>query len=283
MISIIIPNYNSPVIGGTISSLLDQNYNKPFEILIIGRDKYNLVSKFKDKRVRAINTPKRAGPSEGRNIGVKAARGGTILFLDADCIAPRGWISSLVSQKYPIVVGSMELKSTSFWKSCDNFIHFNNISRDLRSGATNLVCTNNMKIPKNCLLEVGGFDEKLITGEDLDLSLNLKDNGHRFYFNNKSYVYHIPIRGSFSDILMHSYSWGKNSMPVRMKHMGKSHLKFLFNANYILFIAPFASLYLTFKTFSRPMNMKYSHFAIFYFISKMAWFMGAYKGLKCRP
>ncbi|MBU2637748.1 MAG: glycosyltransferase [Nanoarchaeota archaeon] len=282
MISIIIPNYNSPVIGETINSLLNQNFEGHFEIIIVGKDKYHIIPRFKDKKIRAIYPRNRTNPAEGRNIGLKAARGDIILFLDADCIAPQNWMNSLVSKQELIVVGGVELNSANFWKTCDNFIHLNNLSRHLKSGATNLICTINMKIPKKVLLEVGGFDENLITGEDLDLSLNLKKRGYKFYFNTDSYVYHIPIRNSFSDILKHSYSWGLNSMSVRLKHMGGAYLTFLFNTKMLLFIAPFVSLYLTFKTFSRLKNIRYIYFSLFYFLSKMAWFIGAYQGLKCR-
>ena len=45
-LSIIIPNLHSPIIDQTIESLLRQETNYSFEIIVVGQDKFQLVNKY---------------------------------------------------------------------------------------------------------------------------------------------------------------------------------------------------------------------------------------------
>jgi glycosyltransferase involved in cell wall biosynthesis len=107
LVSIIIPVYNvEPYIEDCILSVLNQTY-KSIEVIAIddcSTDKSievlkdAIVGHPKSDTVRIIeNTENSLGPSEARNIGIRAAKGEYIFFLDSDDELPLDSIESLIS------------------------------------------------------------------------------------------------------------------------------------------------------------------------------------------
>lgn len=90
-ISVIIPNYNtSGLISQTLESLLAQTYTN-WEALIVDDcstdNSVEIIKSYvqKDKRIRLIQcTINNGGPAVPRNIGIAAAQGDYIAFLDSD-------------------------------------------------------------------------------------------------------------------------------------------------------------------------------------------------------
>ena len=88
IISVIIPVYNvSDYIKKCISSVINQTYLN-IEIIVIDDfsqdDSISKVREFKDSRIKIINNTKHRGVSATRNIGIDAAKGEFIIFLDSD-------------------------------------------------------------------------------------------------------------------------------------------------------------------------------------------------------
>lgn len=88
MISVIIPSYNyGGLIGRCISSILSQTYNN-LEIIIV--DNYSsdetiqVISEFKDDRIKLIQIHNNGCIAKSRNEGIKHANGKYIAFCDAD-------------------------------------------------------------------------------------------------------------------------------------------------------------------------------------------------------
>src|SRR5512139_3828680 len=94
-VSIIIPNLHSPVIGETLTSLERQTYQGAFEVIVVGQDRYGLVKE--REGVKHIVTPEPASPAKARNIGIQAAKGDILVFIDADCVAASDWLSCLLA------------------------------------------------------------------------------------------------------------------------------------------------------------------------------------------
>ncbi len=88
LVSIIMPAYNrADTISAAIASVLAQTYPH-FELLVVDDGSNDgtadVVKSFKDERVRLIEGPGRSGVSEARNIGLRAAKGDLIAYLDSD-------------------------------------------------------------------------------------------------------------------------------------------------------------------------------------------------------
>ncbi|GLI56799.1 glycosyl transferase [Propionigenium maris DSM 9537] len=88
--SIITPMYNAEqYIGETICSILDQTYANWEAIVIDDNSTDNgaeIVEKFveKDSRIKLIKLQENVGGAVARNMGIKAAKGDYIAFLDSD-------------------------------------------------------------------------------------------------------------------------------------------------------------------------------------------------------
>ena len=96
MISIVIPTYNSEKF---MPNLLDSVFNNGIEdmevIIVDDRSNDDTVKIAKSYPVRVIELEKNEGPAKARNIGVRAAKGDIIFFLDSDVIVLDGTIKEV--------------------------------------------------------------------------------------------------------------------------------------------------------------------------------------------
>ena len=87
-VSVIIPTYNrAELLDEAIRSVLGQSYEN-LEIIIVDDGSTDntreVVGSIRDKRIKYIWTDNWGGPARPRNIGIRAAQGNFIAFLDAD-------------------------------------------------------------------------------------------------------------------------------------------------------------------------------------------------------
>lgn len=91
-------HYGVHLLSRTIESIYNQCPPDGSEILIVDTGLPNhirleLLDRF--KRVRIVDAPK-AGYFQAKNIGYNKASGSIVVFLDSDCIASDGWLTSIV-------------------------------------------------------------------------------------------------------------------------------------------------------------------------------------------
>ncbi|MCU6673728.1 glycosyltransferase family 2 protein [Leclercia adecarboxylata] len=101
LVSIVMPAYNrEDTIPAAITSVLAQTYPH-FELIIIddgsSDSTADIVRGFDDERIRLIEGPGRSGVSEARNIGLRAAKGNLIAYLDSDNTWQPEYLSAMVS------------------------------------------------------------------------------------------------------------------------------------------------------------------------------------------
>ncbi|MFQ1820875.1 glycosyltransferase [Aeromonas veronii] len=101
LVSIIMPAYNrEDTIPAAITSVLAQTYPY-FELIIVDDGSTDgtikVVEEFMDERVRLLRGPGRSGVSEARNIGLRAAKGELIAYLDSDNTWQPEYLSAMVA------------------------------------------------------------------------------------------------------------------------------------------------------------------------------------------
>ena len=179
-VSVIIPAYNrSNYILEAIQSVLEQKYAS-IEIIIVDDgstdDTKDKVLPFVGKEWIRYIYQKNKGRSAARNKGLVAAKGDYITFLDSDDIFEPGKIEIQVDylRRHPEVGlvhgGYIKFDDSGRDLGYRNPIYFKgDIYPDMLLYWSSLLATPAVMLPKKVIEEIGGFDESLYIGEDLDL------------------------------------------------------------------------------------------------------------------
>lgn len=182
MFSVVIPLYNKELsITNTVQSVLDQTYQN-FEIVIINDgstdSSIKAVEAINDNRIRLIHQENQ-GVSAARNRGIKEAKYEWIAFLDGDDLWEPNHLEEV--NKMMVIYSDEKVFVTSFVYS-DNrpmFKHprqtpiFKIENYFKETIKESLMWTSVAVVNKRCFDSVGGFNEILKYGEDLELWLRL--------------------------------------------------------------------------------------------------------------
>lgn len=172
-VSVILSTRNA---GETLENCLKSIKNQsssPHEIIIVDRNSTDNTVAIAKKYTQAVfnHGPER---SAQRNFGVTYAQGDYLLFVDADMELTKDVIteaSDIVRQKPEVKALSIPEKSfgVGFWSEVKAF------ERSFYLGETDLEAPR--FIEKKIFEKVGGYDEKLVAGEDWDLANRLRGKG----------------------------------------------------------------------------------------------------------
>ncbi len=156
----------------------------------------------------SLLTEPRSGASAARNAGTSVARADRILFLGDDTRpADEGLVADHVRalSERPgkrVVMGAcvwapgVEVTPVMEWLERTGKSHDYAIFQRGEGELINLY-SNNLSLPREALLEVGGFDERFpqYGWEDYDLALRLADRGYRLCFLAELVVHHDHTSG----------------------------------------------------------------------------------------
>jgi glycosyltransferase involved in cell wall biosynthesis len=201
--SIIIPVYNRPEeVDELLESLSKQTY-LDFEVLLIEDGsslKCDLVAqKYSDSLTIRYYYKDNSGRSETRNYGMEKAKGEYFVFFDSDCVIPPFYfekIKKTLSDNYTDSYGGPDKADESF----------NDLQKAISFSMTSFLTTGGIRGSKGAKLEkfvprtfnmgfskevyetVGGFKDMF--GEDIDLSLRIRNKGYTCQLISDAFVYH---------------------------------------------------------------------------------------------
>jgi mycofactocin glycosyltransferase len=171
--------------------------------------------------VNLIPLASNLGQSAARNRGAAAARGEIIACIDSDCTAEPSWLRDLVpyfQDSRNVLVGGFV---DSFYRET-RLDRYEEALSPLNMGQAALVGsgsasdfyvpTCNMLVRRDVYLQVGGLDETLRVGEDVDLCWRLKEKGYRLLYVPKGHVKH-KHRNRFLATFRRRFDYG-TSEPV---------------------------------------------------------------------
>ena len=198
MISVIIPTLNaSRSIRDCLDALRAQSIGPDeFELLVVdngSRDDTVLIAKEFTEHVTSCPD---VAVGKLRNEGAKLAGGSILAFIDADCIASPGWLEGAraalaeggvaVGNKYDRPVDTRWIEA--LWLG------------DVTPGRhrTSELWSGNLVVGRDVFLACGGFDETLVSYEDVDLSRALAQRGPLF-FDDRVRVVHTGGPWSLTD------------------------------------------------------------------------------------
>jgi cellulose synthase/poly-beta-1,6-N-acetylglucosamine synthase-like glycosyltransferase len=256
-ISIIVPAFNEEaVIGECVDSLLNLDYPEQLlEIIVIddaSTDRTNeILSSF--SRIRVLSGGHQ-GPSAARNRAIKLAKGEFIAFTDADCIVPPEWLKELMRgfesnliagvggiQKPRRDASEMELLVDEVFNLLGIVANYSRKKSQLGLIDHNASC--NVIYRKSVLLQLGGFDEALWPGEDVELDYRITKAGYRLVQNPNVAVWHKrPNNFTQFNAMMYKYGQAQAYLVLRYGPFRKIH--------FIPFVLPIAMLLFCSSTFT---------------------------------
>lgn len=282
-ISIIVPNLHSPIIDKVLRSVISQPNDLSYEIIVVGKDKYNLVKEFPD--VHFIDTGRPVGASTARNIGIKHAKGEWLFFIDADCIAQPGWLTTLsraMAEGWKVVGGGVSTPEEPFWRLVYNLSMFYGELTSREEKVRKFMPTLNLAVHKEVIQNVGLMDESLPRGQDIDWTSRMTLAGYDLLFKPAASVEHLPERKDFRTLRKFVYKSGYYMIRVRRRYPE------IFKTPELLqrplawrLLGPFIALYITIKIFLQSSEVR-QHLKIlpFIYLQKLSWCYGAAKSLK---
>lgn len=201
-VSIVVPVYNrAHEIGPCLESLLKLNYPALQREIIVVDDasRDHTVSVVETYDVRLITQPKNRGQSAARNVGVQAAKGEIIAFIDSDCTADPDWLRELIpyfhDPRLALVGGYVDtphgISRLDLYEAVHSPLNMGT-KRVVGKGEDSIfyVPTCNMLLRKKIYMQTGGLDERLRVGEDVDFCWKLMAMGHRLLYTPEGPVKH---------------------------------------------------------------------------------------------
>ncbi len=198
-VSIVVLTYNRKnLLNKCILSLLQQTY-EGFEIIIL--DEFSndgtgdLIKDFcKNNSNITLLQREKKGLGYGRNMGIIAATGDIIAFIDDDEEAHKNWlyngVQALKQNNADVVLGAIYYPNGDLFKDI--------------SSTTLIWATANIFYRKKVIKEVGMFDEKFVFGsEDVDLGLRVFKNGYKMVVSEKAKTYHPQVESSHIASFVH--------------------------------------------------------------------------------
>lgn len=232
-ISIVIPTYNrKDILKTTLASFGGQTFTD-FEIIVAddgssdgtGEMVKSLTPTYPLKHLWHEN----AGRSSARNMGIKAAQGEIILFVDDHIILDKHFIEEHVKthDKYKggrvgAVRGQVEfISDPAQARSEPNPLpFFTRTIKHLEMKNVLRFFTHNVSVRKEALLKIGGFDEdfKEYGFQDQELGYRLKKAGYTIKFNPNAVGYIFKAVFNFEKECDKARQAGRSAALCRKKH-----------------------------------------------------------------
>jgi mycofactocin system glycosyltransferase len=169
-----------------------------------------------------------AGPGAARSSGLDHVSTPFVAFVDTDVELPPDWLQPLLAHFVdaraalvaPRVASAPADGLLARYEALHSPLDVGSQSARVRAGtrvsyvpAAALVCR------VSALREVGGFDDSMRVGEDVDLVWRLDEAGWRVRYDPTVTVLHLP-RASLSDWARQRYGYGSSAAPLATRHPG---------------------------------------------------------------
>lgn len=206
-----------------------------------------------------------------RNVGLKAANGAYVAFVDADCTVPKTWLSTAIPMlashpKIGAIGGSLALSPTS-GTLVERSLAPTHITPGLIA-ETNSLRTSSFIAPTRLLRDLGNFSELVMSGEDDDISNRIRLRGCALIAASDCCVIHHGFAQNLPELVRKEIWHGSNHIDVRSSFDRALALTLLFiaastSALLALCCAPFISTILLYKTLTASLIVQLISPALF--------------------
>ena len=221
-----------------IESLFKQDFDGEYEVIVVDGmsddGTYEMLEKLQKKyKFILLKNPKK-NAAAGRNIGIDAAKGDAIAFIDGDAIAAKNWLSSIkkaFETSNAIGVGGPDLlpEDSGYKARVIGLIMTSPLARGGRFNPSTQhammekeryvehIPTCNLCLKKEIFDEVGKFDENFVKGQDLELSYRIVKAGYKLFYSPSIQVIHYR-KQHIRHFARQIYKWAKAKAAIIKKH-----------------------------------------------------------------
>lgn len=195
--SVIIPVLNGEAtLGALLAALKSQAGVDVFEIIVVDNGSTDRTMEIaRSYGVTVLQQPVR-GPSAARNLGLRHARAEILVCADSDTIPSRRWLAAFVAafadpkviiSGGPIHGWQPATAAERFASARAAFLRERTTDHPKNPFATGM----SMAVRRECAVAVGGWDEAMTSGEDVDFSHRLRTRfGNKIHFAEDAVIFH---------------------------------------------------------------------------------------------
>jgi glycosyltransferase involved in cell wall biosynthesis len=210
LITVIIPTYNSAAtLRRAILSVIKQTH-PDFELIIVDDCSTDnteaTVRQFNDKRITYVRHLENKGCAAGRNTGMSKAQGSLLAFLDSDDeflpekLERVSKMFQCLSKDTAMIITNLTTSNTQGQVYVSKQLNSEYVLSSTFPGSVFSVASSWM-LRKDCMDQIGLFDEMVGTIEDADYFARVLDKFRIYYFNQALSVKHDSFerKGYLSD------------------------------------------------------------------------------------
>ena len=239
--SIIVPVYSRPDEMDELLCSLECQEDKDFEVIVMEEPSQNqcgsVCLKYRERGLDVKHFTLHTGRSERRNEGMRRAGGNYFLLFDSDCILPPHYIKTVrraLTDSYVDCFGGPDAADGTFSDiqmavnySMTSFMTTGGIRGGMKNVDKFLPRAFNMGFSREVFAKTEGYREMI--GEDIDLSLRIKEAGFSVRLIKEAFVYHkrrLDLRKFYRQV----NTFGKARVLLARLHPGSLKVAHLFPA-----------------------------------------------------
>jgi mycofactocin system glycosyltransferase len=181
--------------------------------------------------IEVLSHSRNKGPAAARNTGLAACTTDFVAFLDSDVAPSRGWLEALLGHFCDPTVALVAPRIVGLAHNENVVARYEAVHSSLDLGlreAPVLPHSTVSYVPsaaiicrRSAILDIGGFDETMQSGEDVDLCWRLIETGARLRYEPIALVAH-DHRTELRDWLARKAFYGGSAAPLSVRHPDKT-------------------------------------------------------------
>jgi glycosyltransferase involved in cell wall biosynthesis len=214
-------------IGDLLEALANQNWSKPWEVVIADNgstdDTLDVVEKYKPRiqNLRVVDASQRRGQPYALNVGVEAAAGESIARCDADDVVGEGYIRAMgeALEKYDFVACRLDMKrlNPDWLIAGREFPQDTEVQKFRYPPYLAHAGGGTIGVKRRLWQAMGGVDETLLYLYDTDFCWRLQLAGTRLEFVPEA-IMHIRLRDTLKGTYRQARCWGEDNVALYKRY-----------------------------------------------------------------